>query len=134
MVRKEGGEKLFLIIIPVVVAVLAFFFDILLIHIQERRMERATDYIMTNVLTTNVTDLRSRVETLYEERDISIETLVVREVDGAIYIFNRHPFDAFFGRVLGTSQYFTEVSVRGFYENGEVIIEEINQDDFPFEN
>jgi len=132
MIPKEGRETIFFFLIPIFILLIAVIFEFVMINVQERRIANANEYILTNVLTTNVTDLHERVERLYDEKNIDTERLEVNEIDGYVYIHNLHRYDSFFGRVLGIGHYTVQISIRGHEDNGEIIIEEVDLDDFPF--
>ena len=127
--KQTRNENVFFIIIPVFILVLAVVFDFVMIRVQNARVVRATEYIVENVLTTNVTDLHERVEGLFEDRSIDTEQLEVHLRGDAVYIFNVHLYPPFFGRLLFIPSYRTEVSIRGTYRDGTVTLQQMDPED-----
>ena len=128
----KGSELIFFIVIPLVFLIMAFVFDVGLQAVQSKRLERLTKQISKDALTTNTHDYYERIKNFYEENNISVELLeVLYTEDGYLYIFNSHSYDAFFGKVIGTGNYRSDISMKSHLNDDEVISQKISRDDFP---
>jgi len=141
--NRKKSEKAFWFLIPVFIVILIIVFNISLGVFQERNLRRTTVSIISAVLTTNVSDMKERITTLFEENGFETEELVFSYSEDTVYIFNVHFYNMFLGTISLRDLFdgrFTfnntgrvEVALRGTYLNGEVIIEVIKLDEIPFQ-
>ena len=136
--NRRKTEKAFWLLIPIFVVLLIIIFNISLGVVQDRSLRRTTESIIYNVLTTNVSDMRARIITLYEEEGFETEALIFYYNENTVYISNTHFYNMFLGTISfsegGISFNNTgraEVSLRGMYQNGEVIIEVVDPEEIP---
>ena len=132
--ESKNTELVFIILIPIFLVVIAFFYDIVLQQVQMRNLERVTNSIVTESLTTNFIthDLYEKFETDFTNAGIDTLHLSVSFEDDVLTVFNSHSYGAFFGRVFGTINYRSDIKVRAFLDGDEVVIErlEIKDDEY----
>ena len=125
---KRTGT-MFFIMIPVCIFLLAFVYDIALVQIQEARVKKITENVVTEVLTTNVNDYRERVQMLYEKNSITTDHLEVSFDGNVLTIYNIHVYPSFFARLMAVDHYRVETSIKAhLVGEAEVVIEEVDPD------
>jgi hypothetical protein len=128
-VNKKGQSSIvFIILIPIIFIILAFIYDNALIIIENNRYKAMTNSIIKDVLTNSYYDKAEEVKNLYEENNYETDQLDARYEDDILYVYNVHSYNSFFGYILGIKSYRTEISVYGYKENDDIIIEEYNEE------
>lgn len=124
---KSNNGVIFFILIPLFIIIAAFIYDNIIKIVSDKNYIRTTESIIKDVLTNSYSNKEEMVKKLYEDKKLETEQLNVTYKDDVLYVYNVHSYPAFFGHVFGVKSYRSEVSLKAYKVNNEIIIEEVKE-------
>ena len=128
MPNKTTNGKIFIIIIPIFMIIAAFIYDNIIKIAAEKKYYNDSVAIIKDVLTNSYPNKEDIVKERFEEKNLEIEQLNVKYENNILYTYNVHSYHAFFGRIFGIKKYRTEINLKAYVKDNEVIIEEVKED------
>ena len=120
--NRNGKGAIFIIIIPIIFAILAFLYDNILMITTSKAYREVTDLIINDVLSNSYTNKEEEVKRLFEEKNMETDQLNVNFDGEYLTVYNVHSYPSFFGTVLGINTYRTEVDVTAYMDADNKII------------
>ena len=124
---KSNNGVIFFILIPLFIIIAAFIYDNIIKIVSDKNYIRTTESIIKDVLTNSYSNKEEMVKKLYEDKKLETEQLNVTYKDDVLYVYNVHSYPAFFGLIFGVKSYRSEVSLKAYKVNNEIIIEEVKE-------
>ena len=125
--KKKSNGYIFFILIPIFMLIASFIYDNAIKVGIEKKYYSDSENIIKEVLTNSYPNKEEIVKNLYEDKNLEIEQLNVTYKNNIIYVYNVHSYSAFFGRIFGINKYRTEVNLKGYIKNNEIIIEDVKE-------
>lgn len=110
MNKKGQTLVIFVLLLPIFIALLAFVIDVGLMTYENIKLKNTTKSILNDVVKKNKINEESII-TLYKENDINIDNLKIEITENEIVIHNNYFIESMFGKILKINEY--EVNVNG---------------------
>ena len=125
--KKKSNGYIFFILIPIFMLIASFIYDNAVKVGIEKKYHNDSENIIKEVLTNSYPNKEEIVKNFYEDKNLEIEQLNVTYKNDILYVYNVHAYYAFFGRIFGINKYRTEVNLKGYIKNNEIIIEDVKE-------
>lgn len=122
---NNHGQTLiiFVILIPLLLAIMAFVVDISYMYNEKLHLENTTKTIINENYKNRLDeDIEKKIKDLYKKNDIKINNLKIVGSQEYLQIKNNYKIDSIFGKVIGLKKYPIKVNLKGYEENNKIII------------
>lgn len=126
MQNNKSNGKAFLILIPLAMIIISFLYENVIIIGTEKKYHLDSENIIKEVLSNSYDDSEKaiNIERLYNEKGYETEQLTVRYENNNMYVYNVHVYPSFFSRLFGVKYHRTEVDLKAYSDNKEIIIQD----------
>ncbi len=121
MNKKGQVLVLFIVIFPLLVAALALVVDVGLVSNKKEHLENVSRMSIREVSSQNGKE--EKIKKLMQINDIDITNLEILVKDDEIRIKNEIDVESIFGKIVGINSYKVKIDIRGFKQNGKLLIE-----------
>lgn len=122
--NKHGQTLIvFVILIPLMLAIAAFVVDIGIVVSNKSHLKEVTEMVIRdNINNLSNENLDNNIKKVFEKNDIEIDNLVINSSNNSLRINNLTKVESIFGSIIGIKEYEIKVDIEGYLENNKVII------------
>lgn len=120
MKLNNRGQSLvlFLIILPIIVAVLAYLVDMTLITYEKNKNYQVTKSLIEISLNEGLDE--EEIINLFKKNDVNSSNLVVKLSDQELIVENEYEIDLVFGNIIGIKKYTIKLNIKGIKEENNI--------------
>ena len=116
MNKKGQSLVIFIIILPIIFASLAFIYDYALVVYNQNKYES----VSKSIIKLNLQE--EDIKDLYVKNNYKIDNFKYENIDNKINISNYYYIDSVFGNILNIKKYKCEINYVVYVENNDIII------------
>ena len=112
---------LFIIILPLILALMALVVDLGLMMNNHNKLEQVTTMIIKDSLKDNLSE--NEILSLFKENNISTTNIKINQTPYELNIKNEITIESIFGKIIGLKHYQIKIDLTGSIKNEKILIE-----------